>query len=162
MGNGYPTHSVAGYGGDLLCSQHRHSSRLTHHLKHNHVLHERVLFIASVSVDKPRVEPADRVKLVPVGVGIVRVLFHFGFMESPNVMDGLRVACRLPELHGIDPDNITYYFRRVMVIATNNASGMAIWRKSLFAMMHLNSNLPAAYFGVPPAQVVEVGLEVEI
>ena len=42
------------------------------------------------------------------------------------------------------------------------ASGMAAWRKSLFAMMHLNANLPAAYFGVPPAQVVEVGLEVEI
>jgi hypothetical protein len=42
------------------------------------------------------------------------------------------------------------------------ASGMAAWRKSLFAMMHLNANLPAAYFGVPPAQVVEVGLEVKI
>jgi KUP system potassium uptake protein len=39
---------------------------------------------------------------------------------------------------------------------------MAVRRKSLFAMMHLNANLPAAHFGVPPAQVVEVGLEVEI
>jgi KUP system potassium uptake protein len=36
---------------------------------------------------------------------------------------------------------------------------MAVWRKSLFATMHLNANLPAAYFGVPAAQVVEVGLE---
>ena len=42
------------------------------------------------------------------------------------------------------------------------ARGMAGWRKSLFATMHLNANLPAAYFGVPAAQVVEVGLEVEI
>jgi KUP system potassium uptake protein len=49
-----------------------------------------------------------------------------------------------------------------MVIPSSEASGMAVWRKSLFAMMHLNANLPAAYFGVPPAQVVEVGLEVEI
>jgi KUP system potassium uptake protein len=56
---------------------------------------------------------------------------------------------------------ITYYFRRVMVIP-GKAGGMANWRKSLFAAMHLNANLPAAYFGVPPAQVVEVGLEVEI
>jgi KUP system potassium uptake protein len=39
---------------------------------------------------------------------------------------------------------------------------MAVWRKSLFAAMHLNANLPAAYFGVPAAQVIEVGLEVEI
>jgi KUP system potassium uptake protein len=49
-----------------------------------------------------------------------------------------------------------------MVIPSGKASGMAGWRKSLFATMHLNANLPAAYFGVPAAQVVEVGLEVEI
>jgi KUP system potassium uptake protein len=49
-----------------------------------------------------------------------------------------------------------------MVIPSSEATGMAGWRKSLFAMMHLNANLPAAYFGVPPAQVVELGLEVEI
>jgi KUP system potassium uptake protein len=135
---------------------------LTHHLRHNRVLHERVLLIASISTDKPRVEPEHRIKLVPVGAGITRVLFHFGFMETPNVMEGLKLACQEPELRGIDPQNITYYFRRVMVIPTSEASGMAVWRKSLFAMMHLNANLPAAYFGVPPAQVVELGLEVEI
>jgi KUP system potassium uptake protein len=135
---------------------------LTHHLRHNRVLHERVLFIASVSVDAPRVEAAERFKLVPVGAGITRVLFHFGFMETPDVMEGLRLACREPELRGIDPETMTYYFRRVMVIPSGKASGMAVWRKSLFATMHLNANLPAAYFGVPAAQVVEVGLEVEI
>jgi len=131
-------------------------------LTHNRVLHERVLLIASISTDEPRVEPEDRIRLVPVGAGITRVLLHFGFMETPNVMEGLKLACLEPELRGIDPQNITYYFRRVMVIPSSEASGMAVWRKTLFAMMHLNANLPAAYFGVPPAQVVEVGLEVEI
>jgi KUP system potassium uptake protein len=135
---------------------------LTHHLRHNKVLHERVLLLASVNVDRPRVEPEERMKLVPFGAGITRVIFHFGFMETPNMMDGLRLACRAPELSGIDPHNITYYFRRVMVIPGDKAAGMAAWRKALFAAMHLNANLPAAYFGVPPAQVVEVGLEVEI
>jgi KUP system potassium uptake protein len=135
---------------------------LTHHLRHNHVLHERVLLIASISVDAPRVAPEQRIRLVPVGAGITRVLFHFGFMETPNIMEGLKLACSEPELRGIDPHSITYYFRRVMVIASDKASGMAVWRKSLFAAMHLNANLPAAYFGVPCAQVVEVGLEVEI
>ena len=134
---------------------------LTHHLRHNRVLHERVLLISSITTDAPRVEPEQRIKLVPVGAGITRVIFHFGFMETPDVMEGLKLACREPELHGIDPQSITYYFRRVMVIP-GTASGMAVWRKSLFATMHLNANLPAAYFGVPAAQVVEVGLEVEI
>jgi KUP system potassium uptake protein len=134
---------------------------LTHHLRHNRVLHERVLLISSIVVDEPRVEPEQRVRLVPVGAGIIRVIFHFGFMEAPDVMDGLKLVCHDPLLHGIDPENITYYFRRVMVIP-GKVGGMAGWRKSLFAAMHLNANLPAAYFGVPPAQVVEVGLEVEI
>jgi K+ transporter len=53
---------------------------LTHHLRHNRVLHERVLFIASVSVDAPRVEAANRIKLVPVGAGITRV--HLDEMEQ--------------------------------------------------------------------------------
>jgi KUP system potassium uptake protein len=135
---------------------------LTHHLRHNKVLHERVLLLASVNVDVPRVEPEQRIKLVPVGAGITRVIFHFGFMETPNMMDGLKQVCSAPELSGIDPHNITYYFRRVMVIPSGRPAGMAAWRKSLFAAMHLNANLPAAYFGVPPAQVVEVGVEVEI
>jgi KUP system potassium uptake protein len=137
---------------------------LTHHLRHNRVLHERVLLIAALSVDAPRVDLEQRVRLVPVGAGITRVLFHFGFMETPDVMEGLMLACHLePELRGIDPQKITYYFRRVMVIPSEKGSGMAVWRKSLFAMMHLNANLPAAaYFGVPAAQVVEIGLEVEI
>ena len=48
----------------------------------------------------------------------------------------------------------TYYFRRVMVVANGNVPGMAVWRERLFAAMHLNANLPAAFFGVPTAQVV--------
>ena len=48
------------------------------------------------------------------------------------------------------------------MVIPGKAPGMAVWRKSLFATMHLNANLPAAYFGVPAGQVVEVGLEVEI
>jgi len=135
---------------------------LTHHLRHNRVLHERVLLIAVITTDRPRVEPERRIRLEKVGSGITRVILHFGFMEVPDVMDGLKLACREPELQGIDPSTITYYFRRVMVIAGDKTSGMAIWRKSLFAMMHLNANLPAVYFGVPAAQVVELGLEVEI
>jgi KUP system potassium uptake protein len=135
---------------------------LTHHLRHNRVLHERVLLLSTVSTDAPRIDPAERVTLVPVGAGITRVVLHFGFMEHPNVMDGLGLACRDATLHGIDPEQITYYFRRVMVVANGKVPGMAVWRERLFAAMHLNANLPAAYFGVPPAQVVEVGLEVEI
>jgi KUP system potassium uptake protein len=135
---------------------------LTHHLRHNRVLHERMLLVSATTTDVPRVDPEERVKLIPVGSGITRVVLHFGFMEHPNIMDGLVLACRDPALHGIDPKKITFYSRRIMVIANGKVPGMAVWRERLFAAMHLNANLPAAYFGVPTEQVVEVGLEVEI
>jgi KUP system potassium uptake protein len=135
---------------------------LTHHLRHNRVLHERVLLVSVASSDAPRVDPDQRVKLAAVGAGITRVTLHFGFMEHPNVMEGLRLACRDPDLRGIDPERITFYSRRVMVIPSGKVPGMAVWRERLFAAMHLNANLPAAYFGVPTGQVVEMGLEVEI
>ena len=77
-------------------------------------------------------------------------------------MDGLELACCDPALHGIDPKKITFYSRRIMVVASGKVPGMAVWRERLFAAVHLNANLPAAYFGVPTDQVVEVGLEVEI
>jgi KUP system potassium uptake protein len=135
---------------------------LTHHLRHNRVLHECVLLVSTVSSDAPRVDPDRRVKLVAVGAGITRVILHFGFMEHPNVMEGLKLACRATSLPAIDPEKITFYSRRVMVIPIGKVPGMAVWRERLFAAMHLNANLPAAYFGVPTGQVVEVGLEVEI
>jgi KUP system potassium uptake protein len=99
---------------------------------------------------------------VSIGYGLIRVILYYGFMESPDVVEGLKLACRDPSLVGVDLDEISYYFRRVMVIPKPGLPGMALWRKSLFAAMHLNANLPAAYFGVPTGQVVEVGLEVEI
>jgi KUP system potassium uptake protein len=135
---------------------------LTHHLRHNHVLHERMLLVSTITTDAPRVDPEKRVKLIPVGAGITRVLLYFGFMEHPNIMEGLKLACRDPTLCGIEPEKITFYSRRVMVIPSGNVPGMAVWRERIFAAMHLNANLPAAYFGVPTSQVVEVGLEVEI
>jgi KUP system potassium uptake protein len=135
---------------------------LTHHLRHNRVLHERMLLVSTMTTDAPRVDPEERVKLTPVGAGITRVLLCFGFMEHPDVMEGLRLACRDPGLRGIDPEKITFYSRRVMVVPSGKVPGMAVWRERIFAAMHLNANLPAAYFGVPTDQVVEVGLEVEI
>jgi KUP system potassium uptake protein len=135
---------------------------LTHHLRHNRVLHQRILLISTINLDVPHIDDAERTKLVPLGAGITRVLIYFGFMEAPDVMRALKLVCRDSDLADIDPEQITYYFRRVMVVPRGVSGDMAVWRKKLFAAMHLNANLPAAYFGVPPPQVVEVGLEVEI
>jgi KUP system potassium uptake protein len=135
---------------------------LTHHLKHNRVLHERVLLISGLTTDSPYVDPKNRVKLIDMGGGLTRIVLFFGFMERPNVVEGLRLACTNTSLGALDPEQLTYYFRREAVVPSTTGSGMATWRKVLFATMHLNANRTAAYFGVPTTQVVEVGLEIEI
>jgi KUP system potassium uptake protein len=101
---------------------------LTHHLRHNRVLHERMLLVSTMTTDAPRVNPEERVKLTPVGAGLTRVLLRFGFMEHPDVMEGLRLACRDPGLRGIDPEKITFYSRRVMVVPSGKVPGMAVWK----------------------------------
>ena len=90
---------------------------LTHHLKHNRVLHERILLVSRINTDAPHVDPSAAGEArSPIGGGMTRVVLFFGFMEMPDVMEGLRLACTRPAMQGIDPEQITYYFRRVMVI----------------------------------------------
>jgi KUP system potassium uptake protein len=73
---------------------------LTHHLRHNRVLHERMLLVSTMTTDAPRVDPEERAKLTPVGAGITRVLLCFGFMEHPDVMEGLSSPAASPVCAG--------------------------------------------------------------
>jgi KUP system potassium uptake protein len=135
---------------------------LTHQMRHTRVLHERVLLISGLTTQKPYEDPANRCQIIDMGHGISRLVVMFGFMELPNVAKALKqidLPARYPE---IDMSRMTYYFRRETVLAGDNMDGMAAWRKRLFSAMHLNTHRHAAYYGVPAAQVVEIGLEVEI
>ena len=157
-----PPHRLPGTAAFFTASTAGVPLSLTHHLKHNRVLHERVLLLCTVTTDAPRVPPAERAEVSRVCEGIWRVVLRFGFMESPDVPEALRVALAGPPLGPFDPDQATYYFRRETVIPTERVAGMAVWREALFTMLHLNANRAAAYYGVPTAKVVEIGIEVEI
>ncbi|MBV9783626.1 MAG: KUP/HAK/KT family potassium transporter [Acidisphaera sp.] len=135
---------------------------LTHHIKHNKVLHERVLLISGLTTDAPHVSPEHRVKVIDMGNGVSRIVMFFGFMETPDIAEGLRLACEKRQFDDVDLPSLTYYFRRETVIPAGKLAGMAAWRKKIFSAMHLNAHRNAAYYGVPASQVVEIGLEVEI
>jgi KUP system potassium uptake protein len=135
---------------------------LLHHLKHNRVLHERVLLASVVVLDTPVVADADRVHVAPVGAGIQRVILRLGFTEKPNVPDGLRLAIAQRRVPDFDPEDATYYVGRQTVIATRAHAGMALWREMIFAMLNRNAELTADYFCIPAPQVVEIGSSVEI
>ncbi len=135
---------------------------LVHHLKHNHVMHERLLLVSTLTSDAPYVAPERRAAVTAMPAGLTRVALTFGFMEKPDVPAALFPACQDPLLRDVDPAGLTYYLRRETVVPSDKAGGMARWRKALFAAMLLNANRSASYYGLPLAQVVEIGLEVEI
>ncbi|MDQ2802878.1 MAG: KUP/HAK/KT family potassium transporter [Pseudomonadota bacterium] len=130
------------------------------HLKHNHVLHERILLVSTLTTDAPYVAPGQRAKVTAMEAGLRRVILSFGFMEKPDVAAALFPACQDRLLRDADPARLTYYLRRETVISSDRPGGMARWRKALFAAMPLNANR-SADDGLPLAQVVKVGLEVE-
>ena len=135
---------------------------LTQFVKHNHVLHQRVLLVTVLIEEAPRIADADRVKVTEVVEGITRILLRFGFMQYPTIAEGLNLAGRQGKLTGIDLAEVTYYIGRETIIPSEEVPGMWLWRETLFAFLQRNAERTAAFFGVPTGQVVEFGTEIEI
>jgi KUP system potassium uptake protein len=135
---------------------------LTQFVKHNHVLHERVVLVTVLIEESPRLSEEDRTEVIEVIPGITRVILHYGFMQYPTIYEGLILACKQGKLPGIDLTDITYYIGRETIIPREDIPGMWVWRESLFAFLQRNAERSAAFFGVPTKQVVEFGTEIEI
>jgi KUP system potassium uptake protein len=135
---------------------------LTEFVKHNHVMHERVLLCTVLIEEQPHIADEDRAEVIEIVSGITRVILHYGFMQNPTIFDGLGLACRQGKLPGIDLSDITYYVGRETVIPREDVPGMWVWRETLFAFLQRNAERSAAFFGVPSKQVVEFGTELEI
>ena len=135
---------------------------LTQFVKHNHVLHQRVLLVTVLIEELPRIPDEDRAEVVEVIPGITRVILHYGFMQYPTIYEGLILACKQGKLPGIDLTDITYYIGRETIIPREDVPGMWVWRETVFAFLQRNAERSAAFFGVPTKQVVEFGTEIEI
>jgi KUP system potassium uptake protein len=135
---------------------------LTEFVKHNHVLHQRVVLVTVLIEEAPRVADEDRAEIIEVIEGITRVILHYGFMQYPTIFEGLKLACEQGKLPGIDLTDITYYIGRETIIPSEDIPGMWVWRETLFAFLQRNAERSAAFFGVPTRQVVEFGTEIEI
>ena len=135
---------------------------LTQFVKHNHVLHQRVVLVTVQIEELPRIPDEDRAEVIEVIPGITRVILHYGFMQYPTIYEGLILACKQGKLPGIDLTDITYYIGRETIIPREDIPGMWVWRETVFAFLQRNAERSAAFFGVPTKQVVEFGTEIEI
>jgi KUP system potassium uptake protein len=144
---------------------------LLHHLKHNKVLHERVILMSVVAREIPVVPESERIELRPAGEGFYTLVASYGFMESPNVP---AVLAALQPL-GLDVKvmETTFYLGRETLIPTPASPArraamlakglwMSLWRKKLFVLMTNNARSATAFFRLPANRVVELGAQVQI
>ena len=132
---------------------------LLHNLKHNKVLHERVLFVTVQNVDEPEVGADRRMEVSELAPGIHRVILRYGFMESPNIPRALEEL----NTSGVpfDPMQASYFLgREVLVPAT--VPKLPWWRHWLFLVLARNAMPATEFFRIPYDRVVELGVRVAI
>ena len=134
-------------------------SALLHNIKHNKVLHERVVVLTVQIADVPYVDPDGRFEIKELSDGFYRIILHYGFMEETDVPAALNEngMCGAP----FEMMQTSFFLSRQTLIASKNP-GMAVWREKLFAWMMRNSATPMEFFRLPTNRVVELGSQVEI
>ena len=132
---------------------------LLHNLKHNKVLHEQVATLTIRTIEVPSVAPKDRVRIETLAPQFYRIEAQYGFMETPKIKHILE-ACREAGIH-FSLSDTTFVLGRETILPTGDAP-LPLWREKLFAWMSRNAERPTTFFRIPPNQVIEVGIQVEI
>ena len=135
---------------------------LLHHMNNVGSIHERVILLTVVTNRVPRVPTAGRLDVEALEEGFYRVLVHYGFMQTPNVPVALRLGEDFGLIPDLDVEQLVYFVGRRTLIPTDTVPGMAVWREKFFAFMTRNALDATAFYGIPPDQVVELGIQVEI
>ena len=137
---------------------------LLHNLKHNKVLHQRVIFLTIESEKVPHVPAAERVKIECIAQreedqhSVWRVVGHYGFMEQPDIQEMMRL-CEDQGLK-LDPMQTSFFLGRETIIP--GRKHFARWRARLFALLSRNAQSAVAYYNIPPGRVVEFGIQIEL
>jgi len=133
---------------------------LLHNLKHNQVLHQRVIILNVKVEDVPHVASERRIEFDNAGEGFYRMVLHYGFMDEVDIPRDLAFVKTCGE-----PFNMmstSFFLGRQKLIAAKKAPGMALWRERLFAWMLKSSESAMEFFKLPTNRVVELGSQLQI
>jgi len=132
---------------------------LLHNLKHNKVLHERIMLLTVRIEDVPYVVEDKRIQTEDYSAGFFRIVLRYGFMEDIDVPAALAAIKQC----GVQVKMMdTSFFLARQTLVTSSRPGMAIWREKLFAWMLRNAESAMLFFKLPTNRVVELGSQVEI
>ncbi len=132
---------------------------MLHNLKHNKVVHERVVFLTVVTEEAPHVSEDQRIEVQHLGRRFYRMVMRYGFMDATNVPEDLKDLT--PSNFEFNNMETSYFLGRETLIPSRRP-GMALWREGLFAWMSRSATSAMDFFKLPPDRVVEVGTQVEI
>ena len=130
---------------------------LLHNLKHNQILHERVVLLTVQTASTPYVNDLDRIYLHRLNQGFMRVVIRYSFMEDPDVPSALGHCSRFGE--GFDMMETTFYVSRETIIPRLPKRDIAPWRARLFSVMSKNATSATDFFKIPTNRVVELGTQ---
>jgi KUP system potassium uptake protein len=132
---------------------------LLHNLKHNKVLHERIVILTVKVMGRPHVDDADRVEFSELGPNFYRIIARYGFMQEVDVPAAMAMArqCGAP----FKLMETSFFLGRQTLVASDRP-GMAVWREKLFAWMMRNAESAMEFFKLPTNRVVELGSQLEI
>jgi KUP system potassium uptake protein len=132
---------------------------LLHNLKYNKIVHDKTIVLSIVIQERSHVPIEERIEIKELGYGFFSIIARYGFMESPNVMDIVHLAAE----KGVQVDRRTtgFYLGRESIILGEKSS-LPRWRGQLFATMSRLAQPPTAFYGIPPNQVVELGVQIEL
>lgn len=132
---------------------------LMHHLKHNKALHQVVVLLTVQFTNDARVRGAERITSTEMEQGFHRVVLRYGFAETPQVMHHL---CQALQIEKKDARDAISFYQSREVLLTDGPSKMMRWRKKLFAFLSRISRPATGYFELPPRQVVEIGIQIDL
>jgi KUP system potassium uptake protein len=158
---GGSVHRVRGTSVFLSTSADSIPAALLHNLKHNQILHKRVLILNVNVGDVPHVDPASRVEAHDAGNGFYRVILHYGFMDEVDIPRDLATITVCGER--FDMMTTSFFLGRQKLIASHARRGrMSLWRERLFVWMLKSSESAMEYFRLPTNRVVELGSQLQI
>ncbi|MFM2151875.1 MAG: potassium uptake protein, partial [Pseudomonadota bacterium] len=132
---------------------------LLHNLKHNKVIHQRVVLLTVATEEVPVVPEKDRLQVEELVPGFWRMVAHYGFMEDPHIPNLLQLA---QKRHGLSFKmmDTTFFLGRETLVTVQN--GIRSLRARLFQSMSVNARSATSFFHLPPNRVIELGAQIEL
>jgi KUP system potassium uptake protein len=129
-------------------------------VEHTEVLYKRVVLVTVVIEPVPTISGDERIEMKELGEGFFRLVLRYGFMQGPNIPSELDACAKLGL--ELDLDKIHYIIGNVDLIAGRKLRGMALWRDRLFVLLARNTQDATAFYQLPVAQTMTVGMQIGI